>query len=1413
MNKNYLKLTFKINHIIFLQLLIMIYLKECPIDNPILLKNNSCLSINCSKEEFESKDCIINNSKIKTQWITNIIIIGDKDFRFINFVTYSNGDFVVETTPCPGDDRGRRKFFGLKNNGRGLFLNNSQETPFYYIHPQNQNNEGKKYESELFIARINSGEDKDKEFVVSMSKDNGYAELYDFNHDKIYQKQTSQITNKEHQSKRQAGLLILGSDNKYYSIYGFLLNGQFNIFKFSFSSINSIENNLDVKENDGENQIGNVNENGFSVSCFKTTNNIIICFYYNNERRPVIYAMDENFIKKGILSLNYKGDFDGESFIKCVHFIQEIGAFSFYDYDNNNNYYPYIYLMNFVNGNFENPLENLPEKYIILNYYSFEMYTLMNDLTKLSDNKLCFTATTSEHDTLYIILLSIINFEKVKIRYYSFQIYNLLYYKFLKDMKSYSYNGFVMIGSSMCRQEECYNDHDHSHFSSLIVFSYPNSTDVDFDISEYLFKHNNITIERLEIDLKDYVIIENNIFGYIFSGIKIKNISTYDIIKLYSSKTGDILNNDYPLNVDENIKIKFENNDYLKDNCSFTYYYIVTEPDRNIYDEYPTKIDLSFGNDTEEYFNSAKTEYIGRISYFNIYLKNNLVKTPCSDYCDLCYSNSQEFCITCRLEYYYDSINDGTKIKKCNQTLDSTIYSTIDSTIDSTIYSTIDSTIYPTIDFTIYSSIFSTLLNYDNSEESSINIEIPVTSEDLENSINVISSEIYPNENGNCSINAIINNLCKNRSISNDQNEEVYKKLKQDCLNYNCSVQNKIVETNNIIYQISTYNTQKDNNYLLSNIELGECENKLRKKYEMSDEDEFIIFKRDIKNELTTYVEYEIYNSGNLVLLNLDICNDNQININIPVNLKQDTELLYNKLSQLGYNLFDANDSFYNDICSPYTNENGTDMLLSDRKEDIYKNNGNITLCQSGCVFNSYNTQNKKAKCKCEIQKNINIEANIDTDIYKKFDTKEFTDNFYSTLENSNFRILKCYKLVLTFNYLFKNIGRILMTIIFSIILVLLFICIFFEQKRIKIFISNILKTKINNSNLNYNNKEKKEKKRKSMKINIKRNSQFINFGVKKKKRKSVKFEPPKKDKKVSRKKLFIISEKKKGKNNNNSSYSKRLLNKKPTLNINSNNINVRGQKRKSISKKSNDKMIIMNQPETNIKIYNDRELNSLKYLNAINYDKRTYCQYYCSLLKQKQLILFTFLPAVDYNLYSLKIILFLLSFSLYFCVNGLFFNDDTMHKIYIDKGAYNIIYQIPQIMYSSILSAIINIILKQLSLSENNILKLKQEKDYKVANKNSKSIYTCLNIKFIIFYFLCLIFMAFFWYFISCFCAVFSNTQIILIKDTLLSFALSMIYPFGLNLLPGFFRIPALKSKKKDKECLYKISLLIAII
>ena len=41
-------------------------------------------------------------------------------------------------------------------------------------------------------------------------------------------------------------------------------------------------------------------------------------------------------------------------------------------------------------------------------------------------------------------------------------------------------------------------------------------------------------------------------------------------------------------------------------------------------------------------------------------------------------------------------------------------------------------------------------------------------------------------------------------------------------------------------------------------------------------------------------------------------------------------------LSKIGYNLFDAND-VYNDICAAYTTENVTDILLYDRRMDIYQ--------------------------------------------------------------------------------------------------------------------------------------------------------------------------------------------------------------------------------------------------------------------------------------------------------------------------------------------------------------------------------------------------------------------------------------------------------------------------------------------
>ena len=148
------------------------------------------------------------------------------------------------------------------------------------------------------------------------------------------------------------------------------------------------------------------------------------------------------------------------------------------------------------------------------------------------------------------------------------------------------------------------------------------------------------------------------------------------------------------------------------------------------------------------------------------------------------------------------------------------------------------------------------------------------------------------------------------------------------------------------------------------------------------------------------------------------------------------------------------------------------------------------------------------------------------------------------------------------------------------------------------------------------------------------------------------------------------------------------------------------------------------------------------------------------------------------------------------------------MHKIYMEKGAFNFIYQLPQIIYSCIISAVINNFIKYLSLTENDIIEMKKAN---VDSTKAKKIERCFNIRFNLFFSFSFIFIILFWYFLSCFCAVFTNTQIHLIKDTLISFSISLVYPLLIYLIPGIFRIQSLK--RNNMEYMYKISKIIQLI
>ena len=110
------------------------------------------------------------------------------------------------------------------------------------------------------------------------------------------------------------------------------------------------------------------------------------------------------------------------------------------------------------------------------------------------------------------------------------------------------------------------------------------------------------------------------------------------------------------------------------------------------------------------------------------------------------------------------------------------------------------------------------------------------------------------------------------------------------------------------------------------------------------------------------------------------------------------------------------------------------------------------------------------------------------------------------------------------------------------------------------------------------------------------------------------------------------------------------------------------------------------------------------------------------------------------------------------------------------------------------------------------NIIEFKKIRKITNINKTVKELKNKLNIKFCLYFIISMLFLLFFWYYLSIFCAVYRNTQYHLLKDPLISFGLSLLTPLGLYLLPGIFRITSLADKKNKKNYIFKFSQIIQI-
>ena len=506
-------------------------------------------------------------------------------------------------------------------------------------------------------------------------------------------------------------------------------------------------------------------------------------------------------------------------------------------------------------------------------------------------------------------------------------------------------------------------------------------------------------------------------------------------------------------------------------------------------------------------------------------------------------------------------------------------------------------------------------------------------------------------------------------------------------------------------------------------VDLSSCETILKKKYGISEEEDLVIIKGDLLKQLSAdylsnQVEYQIFSTSLGAFLPLNDCKEAGTSVTV-VNPFDSSKLLGQLQFKVknafdeGYNIFNTSSSFYNDICTPFTNENGNDVLLDDRRTDYYSENYN--LCEKGCQFMGYNEAMSMYTCNCSIKTSINEESNYEITPMKTPD-----DFFKKKSEYSNIKVFKCYSQVFSFKGQKLNLGS-----------YIIFAC----------FVGFITSIII------YFTCQKKKMDEHFGKFQEKEKIQDDNP-------KPVEIEKP----------------------DNPEIKSGEPIN---APNVDPNTV------QKDI-------------------VFKDEDCNSLEYEEAKIMDPRTFIRYYWSLIKMKQLLIFTFYTYTDHNLRIVKIALFMLFLSFYFAFTALFFNDKIMREIYTYKGNTDAAIYVTNIILSSACCLIMNFIVRFISLSERDIHKMINEKNPDKRKGIAEKTKRTLKIKLIVLFIISGLLIALCWYYVAAFCAVFKNSQIHYFLSVLGTFVICNLWPFVTSLIAPIFRIHSLK---KEKPCMYKFS------
>ena len=658
------------------------------------------------------------------------------------------------------------------------------------------------------------------------------------------------------------------------------------------------------------------------------------------------------------------------------------------------------------------------------------------------------------------------------------------------------------------------------------------------------------------------------------------------------------------------------------------------------------------------------------------------------------------------------------------------------------------------------------------------------------------------------------NSLSDLEQTINDEITNIYPTTSKGGLVYNI---------NNSTLQIYGVNRKKANNkdlIMRSNltyIDLSYCIDKLYEKNRLSDDVDIIIVKYDIGDKTSSStinpVEFKLVNSQTGEVIPLDACEDNSIVISYPIssilnnfiaeskNLRNLEEEENNKNLNLkekflkGKELYLENeeiDSFnfenklYTDMC--YSCEiNGKDLILEDRFNYLYPL---FSFCESNCIYNKTDFIMERVICNCSPKDGINFE--------RTFELQNNNADIQKAKDNQKSSVLKCLTKIsnISKNFGFYYgliiilvvIGMVLLTILYSYKVLIMRI-----QKRFDIKEDNFDKyndtDNIENSNLKEDKNYKNKKQTEEININIKTSERNLKNPPKKQNKyiNTYNYKKDKNDKKDKKNKKEetkqVNKDNKENKHNKDSKHNKHNKEDPEIIKIKQLKMN-KHKTEDSFEEKEQEDRISSNEENKYDEKSSYPSLKGMEdenIVDLIKMEKRLLTiDYNIAIKKNKAEIIIMVLTEIldkiyitkaiwllqNYEVFSLYFSLYLLWHILILSFLSLFYNNNTIQKIWINDNYPDFNFHLGFGFVACLISFVFYKVLFFLINNDRKIKEISKENNKVMIEQQYNKMMFWIKLKIFIFYVVEFILLIIFFLYLISFCGVYGATTLKLVES-----------------------------------------------